>query len=49
MFNSDLGNLTAINTVKQEVNVQYGDHASDDLSVQSVVYNYADLNEITLA
>ncbi|AFZ61213.1 ATP-dependent RecD-like DNA helicase [Anabaena cylindrica FACHB-243] len=49
VFNGDLGIITAIDTVEQEVNVQYGDRASDDLSVRSVVYDYADLNEITLA
>ncbi|MEA5578706.1 ATP-dependent RecD-like DNA helicase [Anabaena sp. UHCC 0451] len=41
VFNGDLGIITAIDTVEQEVNVQYGE--------RSVVYDYADLNEITLA
>jgi exodeoxyribonuclease V alpha subunit len=41
VFNGDLGNITDIDTVEQEINVQYGE--------RSVVYDYADLNEITLA
>jgi exodeoxyribonuclease V alpha subunit len=49
VFNGDLGIITDIDTVEQEINVQYGDSASADLSVRSVVYDYADLNEITLA
>ncbi|MDZ7959162.1 MAG: ATP-dependent RecD-like DNA helicase [Aulosira sp. DedQUE10] len=41
VFNGDLGIITAIDTEEQEVAVQYGD--------RSVVYDYADLNEISLA
>ncbi|MEA5554319.1 AAA family ATPase, partial [Anabaena cylindrica UHCC 0172] len=41
VFNGDLGIIADIDTVEQEVNVQYGE--------RSVVYDYADLNEITLA
>ncbi|MDK2461031.1 ATP-binding domain-containing protein, partial [Aphanizomenon sp. PH219] len=41
VFNGDLGIITDIDTVEQEINVQYGE--------RSVVYDYADLNEITLA
>ncbi|MCC5619753.1 ATP-binding domain-containing protein, partial [Nostoc sp. CHAB 5836] len=41
VFNGDLGIITDIDTVEQEVAVQYGG--------RSVVYDYADLNEITLA
>jgi exodeoxyribonuclease V alpha subunit len=49
VFNGDLGIITDIDTVEQEINVQYGDSAIADLSVRSVIYDYADLNEITLA
>ncbi len=41
VFNGDLGIITGIDTVEQEVIVQYGQ--------RSVMYDYADLNEITLA
>ncbi|MCC5653082.1 ATP-dependent RecD-like DNA helicase [Nostoc sp. XA013] len=41
VFNGDLGNILSIDTVEQEVTVDYGGRA--------VVYDYADLNEITLA
>ncbi|MBG1270609.1 ATP-binding domain-containing protein, partial [Nostoc sp. WHI] len=41
VFNGDLGIITDINTVEQEVAVQYGE--------RNVIYDYADLNEITLA
>jgi len=41
VFNGDLGSITNIDTVEQEVYVQYGE--------RSIVYDYADLNEITLA
>ncbi|MBG1268150.1 SF1B family DNA helicase RecD2 [Nostoc sp. WHI] len=41
VFNGDLGIITNIDTVEQEVMVQYGE--------RTVVYDYADLNEITLA
>jgi exodeoxyribonuclease V alpha subunit len=41
VFNGDLGIITDIDIVEQEINVQYGE--------RSVVYDYADLNEITLA
>ncbi|MHC5862400.1 SF1B family DNA helicase RecD2 [Nostoc sp.] len=41
VFNGDLGNILSIDTVEQEVTVNYGGRA--------VVYDYADLNEITLA
>jgi exodeoxyribonuclease V alpha subunit len=41
VFNGDLGIVTAIDTTEQEVMVQY--------SERSVTYDYADLNEITLA
>ncbi|QLE46036.1 ATP-dependent RecD-like DNA helicase (plasmid) [Nostoc sp. C052] len=41
VFNGDLGIITDIDTVEQEVIVQYGEH--------TVIYDYADLNEITLA
>ncbi|MCC5619032.1 ATP-dependent RecD-like DNA helicase [Nostoc sp. CHAB 5836] len=41
VFNGDLGIITDIDSVEQEVTVQYGG--------RSVVYDYADLNEITLA
>ncbi|QJB47232.1 SF1B family DNA helicase RecD2 [Dolichospermum flos-aquae] len=41
VFNGDLGIITDIDTVEQEINVKYGE--------RSVVYDYADLNEITLA
>jgi exodeoxyribonuclease V alpha subunit len=36
VFNGDLGIITDIDTVEQEINVQYGE--------RSVVYDYADLN-----
>ncbi|MBD2353322.1 ATP-dependent RecD-like DNA helicase [Tolypothrix sp. FACHB-123] len=41
VFNGDLGIITAIDTVEQEVNVQYCERI--------VTYDYADLNEISLA
>ncbi|MHC5747721.1 MAG: helix-hairpin-helix domain-containing protein [Nostoc sp.] len=41
VFNGDLGIIQNIDTVEQEVTVQYGERA--------VVYDYADLNEIALA
>ncbi len=41
MFNGDLGIIQTIDTVEQEVIVQYGE--------RSVIYDYADLNEIALA
>lgn len=41
VFNGDLGSITSIDTEEQEVAVQYGE--------RSVVYDYADLNEISLA
>ncbi len=41
VFNGDLGIIQSIDTVEQEVIVQYGE--------RTVVYDYADLNEIALA
>ena len=41
VFNGDLGIIQSIDTVEQEVMVQYGE--------RTVVYDYADLNEIALA
>ena len=41
VFNGDLGIIADIDTVEQEVMVQYGE--------RTVIYDYADLNEITLA
>jgi len=41
VFNGDLGIIKTIDTVEQEVTVQYGE--------RTVVYDYADLNEIALA
>ncbi|NDJ25716.1 ATP-dependent RecD-like DNA helicase [Nostoc sp. B(2019)] len=41
VFNGDLGIIQSIDPVEQEVVVQYGE--------RTVVYDYADLNEITLA
>ncbi|QIR38300.1 ATP-dependent RecD-like DNA helicase [Tolypothrix sp. PCC 7910] len=41
VFNGDLGIISSIDTEEQEVVVQYGDRL--------VVYDYADLNEISLA
>ncbi len=41
VFNGDLGIITEIDTVEQEVIVQYGE--------RTVIYDYADLNEIALA
>ena len=41
VFNGDLGNILSIDTVEQAVTVEYGGRA--------VVYDYADMNEITLA
>lgn len=41
VFNGDLGVITTIDLEEQEVTVQFGDRA--------VTYDYADLNEITLA
>ncbi|MCC5659830.1 ATP-dependent RecD-like DNA helicase [Nostoc sp. XA010] len=41
VFNGDLGIIKSIDTVEQEVAVQYGE--------RTVVYDYADLNEIALA
>ncbi len=41
VFNGDLGVITAIDLEEQEVNVQFGERL--------VSYDYADLNEITLA
>jgi exodeoxyribonuclease V alpha subunit len=41
VFNGDLGIITAIDTEEMEVMVQYGE--------RNVIYDYADLNEITLA
>ncbi|MBN3945694.1 MAG: ATP-dependent RecD-like DNA helicase [Nostoc sp. NMS7] len=41
VFNGDLGIILVIDTVEQEVAVQYGE--------RTVVYDYADLNEIALA
>lgn len=41
VFNGDLGTILNIDTEEQEVTVEYGGRA--------VVYDYADLNEITLA
>jgi exodeoxyribonuclease V alpha subunit len=41
VFNGDLGTISSINTEEQEVEVDYGG--------RPVLYDYADLNEITLA
>jgi exodeoxyribonuclease V alpha subunit len=41
VFNGDLGVITAIDREEQEVSAEFGD--------RSVTYDYADLNEITLA
>jgi exodeoxyribonuclease V alpha subunit len=41
VFNGDLGVITAIDREEQEVSAQFGD--------RNVTYDYADLNEITLA
>jgi exodeoxyribonuclease V alpha subunit len=41
VFNGDLGVIRAIDTEEQEVEAQFGD--------RTVTYDYADLNEITLA
>ncbi|MHC5829084.1 MAG: ATP-dependent DNA helicase, partial [Nostoc sp.] len=41
VFNGDLGIIADIDTVEQEITVQYGE--------RTVIYDYADLNEITLA
>ncbi len=41
VFNGDLGIILTIDTVEQEVTVQYGE--------RTVIYDYADLNEIALA
>jgi exodeoxyribonuclease V alpha subunit len=41
VFNGDLGMITAIDPEEQEVTVEFGD--------RSVTYDYADLNEISLA
>ncbi len=41
VFNGDLGIILTIDTVEQEVTVLYGE--------RTVVYDYADLNEIALA
>jgi exodeoxyribonuclease V alpha subunit len=41
VFNGDLGIILTIDTVEQEVAVQYGE--------RTVIYDYADLNEIALA
>lgn len=41
VFNGDLGTILSIDTEEQEVVADYGSRA--------VVYDYADLNEITLA
>jgi exodeoxyribonuclease V alpha subunit len=41
VFNGDLGIITAIDVEEQEVEARFGD--------RSVTYDYADLNEITLA
>ncbi|QKQ75200.1 ATP-dependent RecD-like DNA helicase [Nostoc sp. TCL240-02] len=41
VFNGDLGIIQAIDTVEQEVTILYGE--------RTVVYDYADLNEIALA
>jgi exodeoxyribonuclease V alpha subunit len=41
VFNGDLGIILTIDTIEQEVTVQYGE--------RTVVYDYADLNEIALA
>ena len=41
VFNGDLGRITAIDIEEPEVTVQFGD--------RTIIYDYADLNEITLA
>jgi exodeoxyribonuclease V alpha subunit len=41
VFNGDLGTISAIDSEEQEVTVQYGE--------RQVTYDYADLNELTLA
>jgi exodeoxyribonuclease V alpha subunit len=41
VFNGDLGMIAAVDVEEQEVTVQFGE--------RSVSYDYADLNEITLA
>jgi exodeoxyribonuclease V alpha subunit len=41
VFNGDLGVITAIDVEEQEVEAEFGD--------RTVTYDYADLNEITLA
>ncbi|ACC84908.1 ATP-dependent RecD-like DNA helicase [Nostoc punctiforme] len=41
VFNGDLGIILTIDTIEQEVTVQYGE--------RTVIYDYADLNEIALA
>lgn len=41
VFNGDFGTIVDIDTEEQEVTVEYGG--------RPVVYDYADLNEITLA
>ncbi|WP_086685805.1 ATP-dependent RecD-like DNA helicase [Nostoc sp. T09] len=49
VFNGDLGIITAIDTVEQEVNVQYCDACGNPNGERIVTYDYADLNEISLA
>ena len=47
VFNGDLGVIVAIDTEEQEVKVQFSDSAN--ASDRLVSYDYADLDEITLA
>jgi exodeoxyribonuclease V alpha subunit len=49
VFNGDLGVITAIDTEEQEVSAQFGDPCGICAAAREVTYDYADLNEITLA
>jgi exodeoxyribonuclease V alpha subunit len=49
VFNGDLGVITAIDVEEQEVTAAFSDSLRDGKAERSVTYDYADLNEITLA
>jgi exodeoxyribonuclease V alpha subunit len=49
VFNGDLGVITAIDMEEQEVGAQFGDPCGICAAAREVTYDYADLNEITLA
>lgn len=49
VFNGDLGVIRSINAEEQEIVVQFADSQGSSVSERLVTYDYADLNELSLA